>query len=183
MKKMRTLFEQDRDFKVIPKLRDENYFVISGNFEASIKRDGTSVMIKDNIMYKRYDANANKGRQVPSNAILCQEEPTPNGSFPVWIPVNQVNPADKYHIEAFAKQDIWENGTYELCGPAIGSNKEKLDELVLFKHGSEIVEFDEVNFEVIKEYLKNNFIEGLIFKDTETGLMTKIRRKDFGLPW
>lgn len=180
MKKMRTLFKQDENFKVINEIRESNLFVLDGDFSVSLKRDGTSVFIKDNIMHKRYDANEKKGRKIPEGAIFCQDKPGPTGSFPVWIPVS---PKDKYHLEAFNKKEKWKDGTYELCGPRINGNKENLGEHILIKHGEETVEIDSVDFDYLKEFLREREIEGLIFKNLKNGEMSKLRRKDFGFEW
>ena len=175
MKKMKTLFEQDENYKVIPVLRKK-----IDNYSVSVKKDGTSCMIKDNVLYKRYDANRKKGRKLPNENIECQEKPNHNGSFPVWVKINE---NDKYHIEAFLEKVFWENGTYELCGVKINGNKENIQGHKLLKHGDEQVYGINLNFEEIKEYLTNNYIEGLIIKDESDGELFKIRRKDFGLKW
>ena len=180
MRKMRTLFEQNSKYEVIPVLRVQNEFILSGDYTVYRKRDGTSTMIKDNELYKRYDANVKKGRKVPDGAIPCQDEPGPTGSFPVWV---KVESNDKYHLEAFAKQDVWEDGTYELCGEKINGNKENLVGHILIPHNSEVIEDVELDFNSIRDYLTENVMEGFVIKDNKTGLMTKIRRKDFGLDW
>ena len=180
MKKMKTLFKQDDNYKVIDILRDENKFINKKDYTIYRKRDGTSTMIKDNELYKRYDANLKKGRKLPKEYIACQDTPTPNGSFPVWIKVIE---NDKYHLEAFAKKDTWENGTYELCGEKVNGNKENIKGHVLIPHNSEEIKDLELTFKGIREYFENNNIEGLVIKDNKTGFMTKIRRIDYGMKW
>lgn len=183
MKKMRTLFEQNESFKVIDKLRDENKFILEDNYSVYRKRDGTSILIKNNIMYKRYDANELKGKKIPENSIPCQEHPAPSGSFPVWVRCKREDPSDKFHFEAFDKKYSWDNGTYELCGPKINGNKEDLSSHILIFHKSEKLEIGDLSFRGIEEYFKRNLIEGLVIENNENGLMTKIRRKDYGLKW
>lgn len=183
MKKMKTLFNQDERYKVISELRAENSFVLDGDYSVYRKRDGTSVMIEDNQMYRRYDANEKKGRKIPKGSIHCQTEPAPNGSFPVWVGVKSDEPSDKFHIQAFNQQKHWLDGTYELCGEKINGNKENIQGVKLIKHDSEEIKGLELTFDGVKEYLTDNVIEGLVIKDNKTGLMTKIRRKDYGMTW
>ena len=180
MKKMLTLFEQNEQREVINQLRESNQFLLTGDFTASIKRDGTSVFVKNGQLYKRYDANEKKGRKIPENAIVCQSEPAPNGSFPVWIPVIE---SDKFHLEAFNKQDSWDDGTYELVGPKVNGNKDGYSEHLLIKHGYEIVDLESVDYEYLKQWIESHQLEGLVFKCNKTGLMTKLRRKDFKFKW
>lgn len=175
MKKMQTLFEQDEKYRMLPKLR-----VDLKNYTMSVKKDGTSCMIKDNELYKRYDANEKKGRKLPKEYIPCQNEPNYNGSFPVWVKVEE---NDYYHHEAFNKKENWVDGTYELCGPKVNANKERLSEHVLLKHGDEIINGLSLDYDDIKNYLENRNIEGIVVKDKDTGIMYKIRKIDFGMKW
>lgn len=175
MKKIQTLFKQDEQHKVIPELRAD-----INNYTMSRKLDGTSCMILDNELYKRYNANEQKGRKLPLEYIACQEEPNFNGSFPVWVKVTE---DDKYHHEAFNHKEKWEDGTYELCGPKVNGNKEELQCHELLKHGEVLIEGLSLDFYEIKEFLTNNYIEGIIIKDEDTGIMYKIRRRDFGMKW
>ena len=175
MRKMQTLYKQDKEYRVTPELRTN-----IKNYTMSVKRDGTSCMVKDNQLYKRYDANAKKGRKLPNEYIACQEEPNYNGSFPVWVKVEE---HDRYHHEAFKHQENWEDGTYELCGEKINLNKENIVGHRLLRHGAEVVESLTLDYDEIKDYLTINKIEGLVIKDEDTGIMYKIRRRDFGLGW
>lgn len=175
MKKMQTLFEQDEKYKVLPKLRLD-----IKNYTMSVKKDGTSCMIKDNQLYKRYDANQIKGRQLPKEYIACQDKPNYNGSFPVWIKVDET---DHYHHEAFNRIDNWEDGTYELCGPKVNGNREGLFAHCLLKHGDETILGLSLDYDDIKNYLEKNNIEGIVIKDEDTGIMYKIRKIDFGMKW
>ena len=172
---MLTLFEQDETHKVIPVLRKD-----IKKYTISVKKDGTSCMILNNVLHKRYDANMKKGRKLPDKYIVCQDEPNYNGSFPVWV---EINKNDKYHIEAFSKKEKWENGTYELCGEKINGNKENIKGHKLLKHGDVQVFNLKLEYEEIRTYLENNNIEGLVIKDEETSYLYKIRRKDFGIKW
>ena len=185
MRKMKSLFERQfenhRIVKCLNKVQEGCEWVLNGEGYATEKLDGTCCLIKDNKIYRRFDYK--KGRILPKNAIPCQQEPDPiTGHFPHWVLCEEANPADKYHIEAFNKQKPLEEGTYELIGLHFQSNPYKLNEDVLEKHGQRILKNVPRDYEGIKEYLKNNFIEGIVFYG-EGGKMCKIKRSDFGFEW
>ena len=185
MRKMKSLFERQfenhRIVKCLNKVQEGCEWVLNGEGYATEKLDGTCCLIKDNKIYRRFDYK--KGRILPKNAIPCQQEPDPiTGHFPHWVLCEEANPADKYHIEAFNKQKPLEDGTYELIGLHFQSNPYKLNEDILEKHGQRILKNVPRDYEGIKEYLKNNFIEGIVFYG-EGGKMCKIKRSDFGFEW
>ena len=185
MRKMKSLFERQfenhRIVKCLNKVQEGCEWVLNGEGYATEKLDGTCCLIKDNKIYRRFDYK--KGRTLPKNAIPCQQEPDPiTGHFPHWVLCEEANPADKYHIEAFNKQKPLEDGTYELIGLHFQSNPYKLNEDILEKHGQRILKNVPRDYEGIKEYLKNNFIEGIVFYG-EGGKMCKIKRSDFGFEW
>ena len=185
MRKMKSLFERQfenhRIVKCLNKVQEGCEWVLNGEGYATEKLDGTCCLIKDNKIYRRFDYK--KGRILPKNAIPCQQEPDLiTGHFPHWVLCEEANPADKYHIEAFNKQKPLEDGTYELIGLHFQSNPYKLNEDILEKHGQRILKNVPRDYEGIKEYLKNNFIEGIVFYG-EGGKMCKIKRSDFGFEW
>ena len=53
---------------------------------------------------------------------------------------------------------------------------------MLEKHGQRILENVPRTYEGIKEYLANNYIEGIVFY-RQNGQMCKIKRRDFGFEW
>lgn len=185
MKKMKTLFK--RQFKnhevakCLNEVEPECKWVLEGEGWATEKMDGTCCLIEDGKIYKRYDYK--KGRVLPKGAIPCQEEPDEiTGHFPHWLLCSENESSDKYHIEAFKKQEKWENGTYELIGIHVNANPYNLDTDILVKHGSTILESVPRNYEGIKKYLKTHYIEGIVFY-RGNGQMCKIKRSDFGYKW
>lgn len=184
MKKIKSLFERDYEGnrQVIDKVVEGSEWVQRGEGIATRKWDGTSCLIKGDILYKRYDVK--KGRSVPEGAIPC--EPAPNehtGHWPHWVECDRNNPADKYFFEAFDVDVYLQDGTYELCGPKVNGNKDDWSSHVLAKHGS--VEFKPsppTSFNELKEWLSENEIEGIVWHHPD-GRMVKIKRKDFGLKW
>lgn len=185
MRKMKTLFvrqfENHKVARCLNEVEIECQWVINGEGYATEKIDGTCCLIKDNILYKRFDAK--KGRKIPAGAIPCQEEADLiTGHFPHWVKVDVSNPSDKYHIKAFKEKGNWEDGTYELIGKHFQGNPYNLEKDVLEKHGIRILENVPRDYEGIKEYLNNHYIEGIVFY-RDNGEMCKIKRSDFGFNW
>jgi len=180
MKKMKTVFIIDRNngSVAINEVMPGNEWVIAGEGFATRKVDGTSCLVRDGKLFKRFDAK--NGKNPPEGWEPCEDKPDEKtGHFPGWVPVGN-GPEDKFHNEAFAK-GTFVNGTYELVGPKVNGNKEGLTSHELWKHGSIVLEVKRT-FEDIREWLSNNIVEGIVFHHPD-GRMAKIRRKDFGLKW
>lgn len=188
MKKMKTVFKKDPGDlgRVINEVDPENQWVLSGEGVATRKWDGTACMVLNGELYKRYDAK--RGKTPPEGAIPCQE-PDPYGHWPHWVKCDRDNPADKYHWEAWQQ---WKNcfgkiprdATYELVGPKINGNRDKMSFHQLMRHldPTPSIFMPELTFEGIRDYLENCMIEGFVFHHPD-GRMAKIRRSDFGFKW
>jgi len=181
MKKISTLFKKDPNDlgKVINKINPENEWVISEEgVKATRKFDGTACAIINGELYKRYDVK--KGKSVPENAIPCQEPDEVTGHWPHWIKCDRNDNSNKYHFEAF---DIYsippKDGTFELCGPKIQGNPEKLSYHILIRHGYEELPII-TNFNLLNSYLSSHDIEGIVYHGFN-GKMCKIRKSDFGI--
>lgn len=203
MKKMKTVFVVDYSTTSLAQnvVREENEWVVRGEGVATIKFDGTSCLVKDGELYKRYDRKLTKKyasmrrknkemdidismfKEAPEGFTPCEEMPDPKtGHWPGWLKVDPDNPADKWHAEALASLDHdLDDGTYELVGPKIGANPEGLERHEFWRHGSVVVDVAR-DYESIKRWLEENKVEGLVFHH-EDGRMAKIRRKDFGFEW
>jgi len=196
MKKIPSLFERDWDgdrSRVLPVVNPEAQWVIDGEGIPTRKRDGTAVLIRDGKMYARYDAK--KGRTPPPDFEPCQEADPETGHRPGWVPVGD-KPEYIHHRNAmFPGDEISEmaDGTYELCGPGVNGNNEKLEHLHLFPHG-----YEEINpppprsFGDLLEWFKTHLVEGIVWHNGRWDVavmrvvdrrMAKIKRKDFGLSW
>lgn len=150
---------------------------------ATLKLDGTCCLIENDKIFARFDYKP--GRTLPEGAIPCQEKADETtGHFPHWVEVKD-QPQYKYHkiaFEEFKKTNPnYENGTYELCGPHINGNPEKYEKDILIKHGSIILYEVPRTFDGIKNFLEENYIEGIVFH--YEGQMCKIKRSDFGFEW
>lgn len=165
MIKIKSLFERDYDGnrKVFNKVVPGCEWVINGEGVPTRKFDGTACMIKginysnEVYIYRRYDVKA--GRKIPKGFIPSQDKDPITGHWPGWIKCNRNNPNDKYFFEAFDRNFILCNGTYELVGPKINGNPEKFSEHTLIKHGAEILSDCPRTFDIIKTMLARMNIE------------------------
>ena len=206
MKKIKSLFKRDcgGTRQVFDEIVPSSEWVILGEGVATVKHDGTACMIRDGKLFKRYDRKLKKGpykhkryidpsyvptikdyKSAPPGWEPCEPEPNHHtGHWPGWIPVGDESES-KYHREAFGRYDYWENRTYELVGPKIQGNPYKLPFHDLWPHGFEEYPLSEEpprDFEGLKEWFKDNQIEGIVWHHPD-GRMVKIKRRDFGLPW
>lgn len=157
-------------------------WVLAGEGVATKKFDGSATLVKGGKLFKRYDAK--HGKTPPPGWGSCGGPDAITGHNPGWIEVTNL-PDEKWHIQAWQlplKPHQLQDGTYELCGPKVGANKEKLDKHYLLRHGSVVYYGIHRTFEGLKKFLKENIIEGIVFHHDD-GRMCKIRRNDFGFNW
>jgi hypothetical protein len=151
-------------------------WVIAGEGIATRKYDGTCCMIKDGKLFKRYEAK----KQPPADFIPAQDQDTVTGHWVGWRPCYRDDPNDKYHWEAFDVFKDKAEGTYELLGPKIQGNPEKMSNHVLLKHSdAEVLADCPEDFDGLKLYLKHRDIEGVVWHHQD-GRMVKIKKRDFG---
>lgn len=206
MKKMPTLFERvyenHKVVDILPKVIKGMEWVLGGEGVATVKIDGSCCAIINGEFYKRYDAK--KGRKVPDGAIKCQNEPDPiTGHLPCWVKCDRNNPSDRWFwaaydfspvIPSIPKVFIPDSAgkmlyselqkipvTFEAVGKHFQGNPYNLNYDILVPHGKEEIEIERT-FDVIKKYLSENYIEGIVFwRDGEP--KCKIKRSDFGFEW
>lgn len=204
MQKIKSLFK--RDYEGTRQAYDEivpgSEWVIEGEGVATIKVDGTSCLVRDGKLYKRYDRKLNdaaarrkkKGstgpwqladyKPAPEGWEAVEEQPDENtGHWPGWLRVSE-DATDQWHREAFAaalQQGVLEDGTYELVGPKVQGNIYNLDSHQLWRHGTQTTEAPR-SFGGLKAWFADHVVEGLVWHHPD-GRMVKIKRKDFGLPW
>jgi hypothetical protein len=191
MKKIPTLFERvyenHKIVDILPNVTGGMEWVLDGEGVATVKWDGSCCAIINRKLYKRYDAK--NGKPIPDGAIKCQDEPDKvTGHMPCWVKCDRNNPADKWFVEAEYITSMWSNqglqlpdGTYEAVGKHFQGNPYNFKSDQLVKHGENIIEVERT-FDGIKQYLHDNYIEGIVFwLDNEP--KCKIKRTDFGFEW
>ena len=176
MKKIQSLFERnyESDMLVNEKVLAGSEWVINGEGIATRKWDGTSCLVENGVLYKRYDAK--NGKPPPDSFKPAQEPDEITGHWPGWLPVTQ----DKSDWRHNAVSIPSENGTYELCGEGVQGNPENITGHVLIKHGIDVIENCPREYEALKQFLSNADIEGIVWHHPD-GRMVKIKTKDFGL--
>ncbi len=189
MKKIPTLFVREFEGhtvkRVLPEVTEGLEWVLEGEGIATIKYDGSCCAIIDGRLYKRYDAK--HGKPIPKGAIPCQEKADPiTGHFPCWLACDREQPSDKWFYAAYdcLIKDIGIplDGTYEAVGVHFQGNPYNMEDDRLVKHGLNVAFLKERSFEGIKQFLEENYEEGIVFwKDGEP--KCKIKRSDFGLEW
>ena len=182
MKKIPCLFQ--RDFSTQPPVLLQDVtpgceWVLEGQGVATWKRDGTACLVRAGQLWARYDAK--RGKVPPAGWEACQPAADPvTGHWPGWVLVTD-QPEYRWHRDA--DLEGLEDGTYELCGPKIGANAEKVTgRHVLIRHGAEHLYCPNRDFLGFKLFLEQNNIEGIVFHHPD-GRMAKIRRDDYGFPW
>lgn len=186
MKKIPTLFERvfegHRIKTILPKVTKGMEWVLNGEGTATVKYDGAACAIIDGELYKRFDAKS--GKPAPSGAIPCCPPDPVTGHHPHWVKCDVNNPADKWFFEALHNSSMLENGTYEAVGVHFQRNPYDLPRDLMIRHGQDVISKESCprSFDGIKNFLKDNYIEGIVFwKDGEP--RCKIKRTDFGFEW
>lgn len=179
MKKTISLFQRnyDGDRLVRNEIVPGAEWVQAGEGQATRKYDGTCCMVKEGVLYRRYDAK--NGKEPPKGFIPAQDPDPLTGHWPGWLQCEPTNPNDRWFIEAFESSPPKMDGTYELIGPKIQGNPEKFDTHYLIQHGVEKLDAPRT-FNEIKEWFKGKDIEGIVWHHPD-GRMVKIKKKDFGL--
>jgi hypothetical protein len=178
MKKIPTIFMRDMTKQpalVTPEWNPKCLWVRDGEGVATAKIDGTCCMVSGGKLFKRRECKDTD--PVPDGFELCERDVITGKSFG-WVPVGD-GPEDKWHREAFTGQ---EDGTYELIGPKVQKNKYSLGSHELLRHGALQNSAVPREFEALREYLRNQEIEGYVWHHSD-GRMAKIKRRDFGFRW
>lgn len=206
MKKIKSLFKRDYEgtHLVYNEVVEGCEWVINGEGIPTQKWDGTCCMIKNGVLYKRYDRKLNKSacsrkkkgfkgpwtihdfKDLPKNWTPAQMFDPVSGHWPGWLPVGE-GPEDKYFreaLESYVSQHGAnpEEGTYELIGEKVGTNDEQIMGHVIIAHGEDLTDMSGCprDFDGIKEWLEDKDIEGVVWHHKD-GRMCKIKKKDFGL--
>lgn len=176
MKKIITLYQRNHntDHLVRNEVTLGAEWVLAGEGVATCKHDGTCCMIRNGKLYKRHEVK--RGKKIPDGFEAAQEADPITGATPGWVLVGS-GPEDRWHREAFSTQPVWPDGTYELCGPKIQGNPEKLATHALIPHGGVLLDAPR-EFDLLREWFRSQEIEGVVWHHPD-GRMVKIKRRDF----
>lgn len=179
MEKIISLFKRnyDGDRLVRDEIVEGAEWVANGEGVATRKWDGTCCKMQGGRLFKRYDAK--KGKQPPPNFEPTQDPDPVTGHWPGWVPVSTTEPGDKWHLEALKGETELPDGTYELCGPKVQGNPERLQAHKLIPHGAAEINAPRT-FAELREFFKTAGIEGVVWHHSD-GRMVKIKAKDFGI--
>jgi hypothetical protein len=172
MQKIPTLFVRDETRKGHPvrdEIKLECQWVLDGEGIATVKLDGTNVKIEDGVLLKR---------QKPKDRDYDEAS---------YVPCDRTNPADRWAFEAFDALDDKADGIYELIGPKVQGNPQRVERHWLIRvvpYDPQLVAQPPIRtFAGLRAWLTTyTTAEGLVFHHPD-GRMAKIKRRDFGLPW
>lgn len=185
MKKIPTLFKRDftNNGMIVPEYNDGTEWVLAGEGVATRKYDGTSVLIRDHHMFKRYEY---KGDKLPVPDFEEADYDATTDKHIGWVLVGWGS-EDKWHREALIGGNPdkvtaqYADGTYELLGPKVQGNPEKMDKHILQSHNdAEHLTIDLLDFDSLKMMLEGLDIEGIVWHHPD-GRMVKIKKKDYRL--
>lgn len=187
MKKIPSLFVRDLETHLVTEaITPGCEWVILGEGVATVKFDGTSCLVRDGKLYRRYDAK--QGKTPPPDFEPAQDEPDPvTGHWPGWIPVGD-GPTDQYHREAWEYMNGYaplEDGTYELVGSKVQGGPYSFEGHALWRHGMNVINAPRT-FGELNRFLSGYLIEGVVWwrdiNDPDCD-KAKVKRKDFGWAW
>lgn len=188
VKKMPALFVIDRVKHMgTEEINPAAAWVFTEPAKVTAKKDGTGVTVtEDGEVFVRRSVKA--GKKAPAGFRLAEHDDFTGHSFGME-PVEQSGFAKMFR-EAMTHHDgQLEPGTYELVGPKINGNPEKLAHHTLLRHGddeiTEIPDLRTINpadaFEILKkiftDFLERG-IEGVVWAGADNKRV-KLRTKDF----
>lgn len=188
MKKIPTIFERDFDNKaaITPKPNPDADWVFRGEGVATRKYDGTCCLVRDGKLYKRREVKVSDTAPLPSPfgfELVGWDETTRKAVG--WVPVDPDDPADKWHVDAVGTATVDEtfltDGTYELVGPKVQGNAERVAPHLLIAHDrAERIADVPTDFDELRVWLADKDIEGIVWHHPD-GRMAKIKLRDFNL--
>ena len=179
MNKIPTLFRRDPDDRkrVLAEANPECQWVLDGEGTPTRKYDGTCVLLdEDGTWWARREVRPGRTRP-PGYRPVTTDEIT--GKTVGWEPIAQSAYA-RYHAEALAAApEDRPAGTYELIGPKINGNPERVDGHELVAH-AEAERFDVPrDLDGLRTWLlAHPEYEGIVWHHPD-GRRAKIKHRDF----
>lgn len=179
MRKIPTLFVRDPDDRrmITSTITPGCEWVVAGEGTATRKYDGTCVMFDGQSWWARREIKP--GKATPSGYVLLDTDDV-TGKSVGWEPAGQSSFA-KFLMEATARRCPSASiGTYELIGPRINGNPERVSEHQLHRHAdAEPIHDAPRDFDGLRAFLGSFPGEGIVWHHPD-GRMAKIKRRDFG---
>lgn len=202
MRKIITLFE--RNYETDRLVRDQVVpgaeWVVAGEGVATLKLDGISVLVRYEDArplyevqargYRRYELKP--GKTAPPKWEACEEVDPVTGKQQGWVPLDIMDPNDKYLWEALSdfSQKMqghplavvgWEV-TCEFLGPKSQGNVENVPAHILLPHAwAPQIPDAPRDFAGLKAFFEQNpDYEGIVWHHPD-GRMVKIKGRDFGV--
>ncbi|HLL69079.1 MAG TPA: hypothetical protein VK453_25690 [Micromonosporaceae bacterium] len=187
MQKIPTVFVRDDNDRryVTDQVNPACQWVLDGEGVATRKYDGTCVMFDGREWWARREVKP--GKVAPENYVpLGTDEVT--GKTMGWEPIEQSSYA-KYHAEALNHFGPagwnWTPGTYELVGPRVNGNPERVEQHTMQLHawadvldrGGAARSFDAIKGAVLAA-ARAGGLEGIVYHHPD-GRMAKIKARDF----
>jgi hypothetical protein len=186
MQKIPTLFVRDENDRryVTAEVTPGCEWVMAGEGVATRKYDGTCVMLDDaGHWWARREVKA--GKAAPAGFSEVERDPV-TGKTVGWEPVEQSAFA-KYHAEALdtpgITKDAFKPGTYELVGPKVNGNPERVFWHMLIRHAdaAPIRPFS-LTYEDLRDTVRvlheHEGAEGVVWHHLD-GRMAKLKARDF----
>lgn len=181
MKKIPTLFERDPDDRryVTDKVTPGCERVFGPGVRATLKWDGTCVMFDAAGWWFRREVKA--GNKVAGEFIPVETDPVTGKTFG-WEKESSSGFGPLLDEALWNSCDeVFEAGTYELCGPKINGNPEGLVGHVLIPHGALTVRECPNDAQGIRDFVSKMTGEGIVWwLDGEP--IAKLKRRDLKEP-
>jgi hypothetical protein len=182
VKKIPTLFRRDPEDmrRVLPEVTPDCEWVLAGEGTPTRKYDGTCVMFDGERWWARREVKPGKN---PPDGWVEVDHDDVTGKRVGWEPADQSGFA-KFLGETGAFDLSWHPGTYELVGPKVNGNPERLDGHILVRHGKHPFHSIPLDFEGLRSLFTDadtdfpRHYEGIVWHHPD-GRMAKIKRRDF----
>lgn len=179
MKKIPTALVRDPDDRahVLEQVTPGCEWVFAGEGVATRKYDGTCMMLDDDDQWWAR-REVKPGKSAPDNYVLEDHDET-TGKSQGWEPVAQSAFA-KFHAEALNGY-LYRPGTYELVGPKVNGDPEKIGHHALFSHaGAETIRIPSYEIAFVEMFVRNladSGWEGIVWHHPD-GRMAKLKGRD-----
>lgn len=174
MKKIPTLFQRTEDRRYVTDVVTPGCeWVLAGEGAPTRKLDGTCMRFDGQNWWARREV---KRDGVEPDGFIAVEVDAMTRKAVGWIPV-EGSPFYKFWLEAMAARLDREPGTYELIGPKVNGNPERLEHHVLIRHDIRL-EVTPAEPLVLIDRCREAGWEGVVWHHPD-GRMAKLKVRDY----